>query len=334
MIVLGIDTSCDDTSFAVLNFCETSRRFHIKSNIISSQIKAHGEYGGIVPEIASREHLKNIRSVYEMAMEKSGLRPKDIDLVAVTAGPGLLGSLIVGYSFAKGFALSAKVPYITVDHIKAHTAANFMAPFEISYPAVALTISGGHSSLSLVKSPFDMDFLGGTIDDAVGELFDKVSRHLKLPYPGGPVLDKKSREGGKNYKFPRPLINEPGYNFSFSGLKTSVINFTRKNPDFNLADLACSMTDSICAVFLKKAAAAINEFGAKTFILSGGVACNSMIREAFINFGHEKKIGVLIPEPVLCTDNGAMIAISGTLRYLYTPGKNSGNTDVYPTTRW
>lgn len=334
MLILGIDTSCDDTSVAVLNYCESSRRFHVKSNVISSQIKVHGEFGGIVPEIASREHLKNIRAVFEMALERSGVSAKDIDLVAVTAGPGLLGSLIVGYSFAKGFALSRKIPFITVDHIRAHTAANFMAPFEISYPAVALTISGGHSSLSLVGSPFKMDFLGGTIDDAVGELFDKISRHLNLPYPGGPMLDKKSREGKKKYNFPRPLIHEPGYNFSFSGLKTAVINFIRRNPDFSLPDLAYSMTDSICAVFLKKASAAVAEYGAKTFILSGGVACNSMIREAFINFGHERKIGVLIPEPVLCTDNGAMIAIAGALKYLYTPEKNSCNTDVYPTTRW
>ncbi|HNY10884.1 MAG TPA: tRNA (adenosine(37)-N6)-threonylcarbamoyltransferase complex transferase subunit TsaD [Candidatus Wallbacteria bacterium] len=334
MNILGIDTSCDDTSVAILKYCQISRKFHIKANIISSQVKAHGEYGGIVPEIASREHLKNIKTVFEMALEKAQVAESDIDLVAVTAGPGLLGSLIVGYSFAKGFTISKKIPLITVDHIKAHTAANFLSPFDINFPAIALTISGGHSSLSVLNSPIDAKFIGGTIDDAVGELFDKIARYLKFPYPGGPYIDKMSRAGSEKYKLPRPLINEPNYNFSFSGLKTAVINFTQKNPGYDVSDLAHSMTAAICSVFTKKIRNAADEYKARTIILSGGVASNSMIREAVTSLGEKLKVFVMIPEPVLCTDNGVMIAISGGLNYLYSPDKNLKNTDVYPTTRW
>lgn len=334
MLILGIDTSCDDTSIAVMRYDEKARRFEILSNIISSQIKAHVEFGGIVPEIASREHLKNIASVYGMALEKASVRAADIDLTAVTAGPGLTGSLIVGYSFAKGLSLANKKPYITVDHIKAHTAANFMEPFKIAYPAVALTISGGHSSLSVLDSPIDAKFIGGTIDDAVGELFDKVARYLELPYPGGPVLDRMSKEGELKYRLPKPLINEDNYNFSFSGLKTAVITFIKQNPDFELPHLAYSMTKSICDVFVKKIEKAVREHRARTILLSGGVACNSMIREAVKGLGERKKLEVMMPPPVLCTDNGVMIAILGALNYLYSGHGNTRNSDVYPTTRW
>jgi len=334
MLVLGIDTSCDDTSIAVLDYNETNKKFTIISNVISSQIKAHVEYGGIVPEIASREHLKNILSVFEMALKEASIKPKNIELIAVTAGPGLLGSLIVGYSFAKGLSIANKTPYITVDHIKAHTAANFIDPFGIKYPAVALTISGGHSSLSVLNSPIEANFIGGTIDDAVGELFDKVARYLNLPYPGGPVLDKLSKEGELKYKFPKPLINEKNYNFSFSGLKTAVINFTKNNKDFELPHLSRSMTESICDIFVKKISAAASEYAAKTLLLSGGVACNTMIRQSVKNLAEKKKLDIMMPPPVLCTDNGAMIAILGTLNFIYSPDKNSKNTDVYPTTRW
>ncbi|EKD68965.1 MAG: O-sialoglycoprotein endopeptidase [uncultured bacterium] len=334
MLILGIDTSCDDTSLAVMRYDKKERRFEILSNIISSQIKAHVEYGGIVPEIASREHLKNITAVYRMALEKASVNAADIDLIAVTAGPGLTGSLIVGYTFAKGLALANKKPFITVDHIKAHTAANFMEPYNIGYPAVALTISGGHSSLSVLESPIESKFIGGTIDDAVGELFDKVARYLNLPYPGGPVLDRMSKDGELKYKLPKPLINEDNYNFSFSGLKTAVITFTKQNKDFELPHLAYSMTRSICDVFVKKIDKAAREFHAKTILLSGGVACNSMIREAVRELGAKRKVEVVMPPPILCTDNGVMIAILGTLNYLYSENKNTKNSDVYPTTRW
>ncbi len=334
MLILGIDTSCDDTSIAVIEYNVNERKFAILSNIISSQVKAHVEYGGIVPEIASREHLKNITAVFTMAVNKAGVKANELDLIAVTAGPGLSGSLIVGYCFAKGVAIANKKPYITVDHIKAHTAANFMEPYAIEYPAVALTISGGHSSLAVLKSPIDVNFIGGTIDDAVGELFDKTARYLNLAYPGGPILDKMSREGRPCYKLPKPLINEDNYNFSFSGLKTAVINFTRLNKDFEIKHLACSMTRCICDIFTKKIGAAVKSYGAKTILLSGGVACNSMIRESISELGARKKIAVSMPPPVLCTDNGVMIAILGTLDYLYSGGKNSKNTDVYPSSRW
>ena len=334
MHILGIDTSCDDTSIAVLKYCTESRKFHIKSNIISSQIKVHSEYGGVVPEIASREHLKNIRRVMDMALKTAEIGEDDLNLVAVTAGPGLLGSLIVGYSFAKGFAVAKGLPLVTVDHIKAHTAANMLAPYEINYPAVALTISGGHSSLSIINEPTKAEFIGGTIDDAVGELFDKISRHLKLPYPGGPVLDKLSREGAPKIKFPRPLINENNYNFSFSGLKTAVINFIKKNPDCGIPDLANSMTEAICDVLLKKTGAAVSANKARTIMISGGVACNSMIREAFKKYGEINRINILIPPPVLCTDNGVMIGILGALNYVEKGAAGIKNSDVYPTTRW
>ncbi len=334
MLILGIDTSCDDTSVAVVKYNENSRKFSILSNIISSQIKAHGEYGGIVPEIASREHLKNIASVFKMSLSEAEAAPGDIDLIAVTAGPGLTGSLIVGYSFAKGLAIANKKPYITVDHIKAHTAANFIAPFEIDYPAVALTISGGHSSLAVLKSPVDFEFIGGTLDDAAGELFDKTARHLKLPYPGGPFIDKLSLKGELKYKFPKPMIHEANFNFSFSGLKTAVINFTKLNPDYSVEDLACSMTAAVCDVLVKKTGAALKAYGAKTVLLSGGVACNTMIRESIKCFAERKKSAAIIPPPILCTDNGVMIAILGALNFLYSPDKNLNNVDVYPTTRW
>lgn len=334
MLILGIDTSCDDTSIAVMDYNTNERKFTILSNIISSQIKAHIEYGGIVPEIASREHLKNITAVFSMALDKAGAKAGELDLIAVTAGPGLSGSLIVGYSFAKGLAIANNKPYITVDHIKAHTAANFMEPYAIEYPAVALTISGGHSSLSVLNSPIEAKFIGGTIDDAVGELFDKTARYLNLAYPGGPILDKMSREGEPLYKLPKPLINEDNYNFSFSGLKTAVINFTRLNKDFEIKHLAHSMTRSICDIFTKKIEAAAKACGAKTILLSGGVACNSMIRESIKESGARKKIAVLMPPPILCTDNGVMIAILGALNYLYSGDKNLKNSDVYPTTRW
>lgn len=316
-IILGIESSCDDTSAAVL------RGRKILSNIIASQ-DVHKKYGGVVPELASRAHQQNIIPVVDQAIKQAKITKKDITAIAITRGPGLLGSLLVGTSFTKGLSMGLDIPIIEVDHLQAHVLSHFIdmgkpAPL---FPFLCLTVSGGHSQIMIVKDYFDMELIGNTIDDAAGEAFDKTAKILDLGYPGGPMIDTLSKTGNADaYKFPLPKIE--GLNYSFSGVKTSFLYFVRdelkKNPNFienNRADLAASMQKTIIEILMVKLKRASRESGIKEIALAGGVSANSGLRAAIMN--GEKSLGwnSFIPDFQFTTDNAAMIAIAGYYKYL------------------
>ncbi len=332
--ILGIESSCDDTSASV------SKDRKILANLIANQ-DVHKGFGGVVPELASRAHQQNIIPVVEKAISTANINKKQIDAVAFTNGPGLLGSLLVGTSFAKSFALALGIPLITVNHMHAHILAHFIedrdhlsAP---PFPFLCLTVSGGHTQIVLVKSHFDMEVIGQTIDDAAGEAFDKAAKIMGLPYPGGPLVDKLARQGNLNaFKFPHPKV--PGLDYSFSGLKTSFLYFLRdrlkNDADFikkNLYDLSASMQASIVDILMKKLQLASKQTGIRHIAMAGGVSANSALRKAFI---HEQDTGnwqVYIPKFEYCTDNAAMIAISGYYKYLR---KEFASQDTSPFTRF
>ncbi len=306
MIIVGIESSCDDTSVAIFD----SER-GILSNIVSSQ-KIHSEFGGVFPELAAREHTKNFIPVLEKALKDANISLNQIDAIATTFMPGLIVSLVIGVSGAKALAFSLKKPLIPVHHIEAHIFANFVNK-EIKYPFLALVVSGGHTELILVKDFEDYVYLGGTLDDAVGEVYDKVARALELGFPGGPVIDKLAREGKETIKFPRPLINEKGenkYNFSFSGLKTAVIKEIKKEI-YKKEDIAASFQNAVIDVLIKKTLNAAYEFKVKNIVIAGGVSANSKLREEFQKV---KDIDISFPPLYLCTDNGAMVAFTGYKR--------------------
>ncbi len=307
MNILAIETSCDETSAAILSNSE------IKSNIISSQAQ-HGKYGGVVPELASRAHLKNISTVVKQALSEAGVSIKSIGAIAVTSQPGLVGSLIVGANFGKGLAIKYRLPIIPVNHIEGHLYSGCLQDPNLDFPFIALVVSGGHTSLFYVKSFSEYEILGSTLDDAAGEAFDKIASLLKLPYPGGPKIDKLSRQGNpKAYSFPRSMINSGDYNFSFSGLKTSVRYFLRDNfpkgvPDSKLNDVAASAQQAIVDQLTAKTVSAAKDYNVKSAIIAGGVSANSVLRK---QMGTEtKKIGVktIAPDLLYCMDNAAMIA--------------------------
>lgn len=315
-LILGIESSCDETAAAVVK-----NGNQILSNVINTQIELHKKYGGVVPEIASRKHIESIDAVVNEAMEKAGAEFSDIDAVAVTYGPGLVGALLVGVSFAKGLAYALKKPLVPVHHIRGHIMANFLAHKDLKPPFISLVASGGHSHIVLVKDYTKFEILGRTRDDAAGEAFDKIARVIGLGYPGGPLIDKLAKEGNKEaFKFPRVRMDKTSLDFSFSGVKTAVINCLHKleqqGAEYNKADVAASFQDAVTDVLCEHTLEAARLCKIKTVALAGGVASNSQLREKMKNMAEKDGIEVLYPPPVLCTDNGAMIACAGYYGFL------------------
>lgn len=312
--ILAIESSCDDTSAAV---CKDAK---ILANLIANQ-KVHELWGGVVPELASRAHQLNIIPVVDAAIRQSGIKKEDIHAVAFTRGPGLIGSLLVGVSFAKAFALALNLPLIEVNHMQAHILSHFIDS-NPSFPFICLTVSGGHTQIVLVKDYLQMEVIGETLDDAAGEAFDKCAKLLGLPYPGGPLIDKHAKAGNAQaFQFPEPQI--PEFNFSFSGLKTSVLYFLqkeqRKNPQFvaeNLDNLCASIQRTIIDILLKKLEKAVKQYGVQEIALAGGVSANSELRDRFLALGEKNGWKTYIPKFEYCTDNAAMIAIAGYYKYL------------------
>ncbi len=310
MNILGIESSCDDTSAAVLT------TEGIKSNVIASQ-SIHLKFGGVVPELASRAHQKTITQTVNQALEEAGISLDEIDAIAVTQGPGLLGSLLVGTCFAKGLSLSRNIPLIGINHMDAHIYANFI-DHSPEFPLVALTVSGGHTQLVHVQSAFEHEIIGQTRDDAAGEAFDKIGKLLGLPYPAGPHMDRLAKEGDpKFHKFPQALLQE-GLDFSFSGLKTSVLYYLQDKEDDwiqeHMNDICASVSFAIAEVLVKKLKRAIKETGVKTVLLAGGVSANSMLREKSEKMAKEMGVQLYSPKISYCTDNAAMIAITGKMK--------------------
>lgn len=314
-IILAIESSCDETSAAICIDGE------IKSNIIASQA-IHAKYGGVVPELASRAHQLHIIPTVDEAIQQAKIHKNDVEAVAFTRGPGLLGALLVGTSFAKSFALARQIPLIEVNHMQAHILAHFIEDPKPSFPFLCLTVSGGHTQIVLVKDYFDMELLGQTLDDAAGEAFDKTAKILHLPYPGGPLIDKYAQEGDpKAYTLPEPQI--PELNFSFSGLKTAILYLVqaeeKKNPDFlkeHMADICASVQQRIVSILLNKLQKAAKQTGVRNVAIAGGVSANSGLRQGLLTMGSQYGWNVFIPKFEYCTDNAAMIAIAGYHKYL------------------
>jgi len=309
IICLAIESSCDETSVAIV---KNGRE--VLSNIISSQIDIHKKFGGVVPEIASRKHTENINLVIREALLKANVTFDDINIVGVTQGPGLIGALLVGLSAAKGLAYALNKPLVPVNHIKGHIFANFITDKELEPPFICMVVSGGHTHLINVKSYNEFEILGKTMDDAIGEAFDKVSRAIGLGYPGGPLVDKMAREGQDVCKFPRPLFDN--YNFSFSGVKTAVLNYINNTKDVNVNDVCRSFEEAVTDVVVINSEKAIKEFGVDKFALAGGVAANSMLREKLLNMCERNNVKFYKPDLVLCTDNAAMIGCAAYYDYL------------------
>lgn len=314
-IILGIESSCDETSASICIDGE------IKANIIAGQA-VHAKYGGVVPELASRAHQQNIIPTVDQAIAEAKIHKNEIDAVAFTRGPGLLGSLLVGTSFSKSFALALDIPLIEVNHMQAHILAHFIEDPKPQFPFLCLTVSGGHTQIVLVKNYFEMELLGETLDDAAGEAFDKTAKILDLPYPGGPLVDKHAKLGNPDaFKLPEPQI--PDLNFSFSGLKTAILYLVqaelKKNPNFlteRIDDLCASVQNRIVSILLNKLKKAAKETGVKEIAIAGGVSANSGLRESLIEMGKRYKWNVYIPKFEYCTDNAAMIAIAGYQKFL------------------
>lgn len=318
IIILGIESSCDDTAAAVI--CNGK----ILANVVANQ-GIHEQYGGVVPELASRAHQQNIVPVVEAALKQAGVSKEELSAIAFTNGPGLLGSLLVGSSFAKAFAMGLDIPVIEVNHMQGHVLAHFIEEQDGSknppeFPFLCLTVSGGHTQIVKITDYFNFEVVGETIDDAAGEAFDKVSKMLELPYPGGPILDKKAQQGNPVFEFPHPRVE--GLNFSFSGLKTSVLYFLRKeiakNEKFreeNLNDICASVQKTIVDILINKLKKAIKQTGIKEIAIAGGVSANSELRKQIESL---KGMGckIYIPKFEYCTDNAAMIAITGYHKYL------------------
>lgn len=309
MITLGIESSCDETSVAIV---KDGRE--VLSNIIASQIDTHKKYGGVVPEIASRKHVEAISQVIDEAFKEANLNFFDIDVVCATRGPGLVGALLVGLSAGRTIAYSLDKPFVGVNHMMGHVCANYISNKDLEPPFVCLVVSGGHTYLLHVKDYREFELVGKTFDDAAGEAYDKISRVLGLGYPGGPEIERAAREGQDIYYFPRVMINE-GYDFSFSGLKTAVINeihkMDQKNESYRIEDVARSFQDSVIDVLVKKSIELTKERGLDKIVLSGGVSANSELRCRMEEAANEYGFKVYYPDKILCTDNAAMIASAG-----------------------
>ncbi len=322
VLILAIESSCDETAAAVV---KNGRE--VLSNIISSQIELHKLYGGVVPEIASRKHIEKINQVIEEALNKAKVTLDQITAIAVTYGPGLVGALLVGVAEAKAIAFAAKKPLIGVHHIEGHISANFIENKELKPPFTCLVVSGGHTHLVVVKDYGEYEILGRTRDDAAGEAFDKVARAIGLGYPGGPKIDKLSKEGNPDaIAFPRAKVNQSEYDFSFSGLKSAVLNYLNscemKGETINKADVAASFQKAVIDVLVEHCLRAVKEFGFTKLALAGGVASNSHLREVFQKECSKRNITLYYPSPILCTDNAAMIGSAAY--YEYINGTRSG----------
>ncbi len=322
ILILAIESSCDETAVAVV---KNGRE--VLSNIIYSQIKLHTEYGGVVPEIASRKHIEKINQVTEQALSEARVTLKDITAIAVTYGPGLVGALLVGVSFAKALSFASGIPLIGVHHIEGHISANFIENKELEPPFICLVVSGGHSHLVVVKDYGEYEIIGRTRDDAAGEAFDKVARAIGLGYPGGPKIDKVSKEGNPEaIHFPRAKVDNSEYDFSFSGLKSAVLNYLNscqmKGEEVNTADVAASFQKAVIDVLVEHSMDAVRRYGYKTFAIAGGVASNTSLRAAFKEVCEKEGIAFYHPSPILCTDNAAMIGTAGY--YEYQKGVRSG----------
>ncbi len=318
MYILGMESSCDETSASVIEIID--EKPYIRSNIVASQIDIHRLYGGVVPEIASRAHIEAVSRITHEALEEAGITLSQLDVVAVTSSPGLIGALLVGVNFAKSLAFANNIPLVPVDHIKGHVAAAYFASEDLKPPFLALVISGGHTSIYHIRDYADFDELGTTRDDAAGEAFDKIARVMGMPYPGGAALDKLAYEGDpKAIKFPSPALLGDNLDFSFSGLKTSALNYinsnTQKGIAISYADVAASYTDCVVKGICKKVEDALEKSGADTFAISGGVAANSHLRSALAHLCKRKGIKFVMPDKSLCGDNGAMIALAGYYEY-------------------
>lgn len=314
VIILAIESSCDDTSAAVIQDGK------VLSNCVANQ-EAHRQYGGVVPEVASRAHQVNIIPVVDQALKKAGIAKNAVTAVGFTRGPGLLGSLTVGTSFAKAFALAHQLPLIEVNHMQAHVLAHFAEDPKPAFPFLCLTVSGGHTQIVLVRSYLDMEVIGQTLDDAAGEAFDKSGKLLGLGYPAGPLVDKLARQGSPRFPFPEPAIE--GLNFSFSGLKTSILYFLKKqvgeDPEFiqnNLQDICASIQQTIITILLKKLRKAAKQTGIKEIAIAGGVSANSGLREALFAMGEKEGWKTYIPAFQFCTDNAGMIGVTAYYKYL------------------
>ncbi len=320
--ILGIESSCDETAAAVV----VNGR-DVRSNIISTQIPLHTLYGGVVPEIASRKHIERINQVIAEALKEANMTLDDMDAIAVTYGPGLVGPLLVGVAEAKAIAFAKNKPLVGVHHIEGHISANYIENPDLKPPFLCLVVSGGHTHLVRVLDYGKYEILGRTVDDAAGEAFDKVARAIGLGYPGGPKVEKAALEGDANaIKFPRAKVNGSEYDFSFSGLKSAVLNYINgakmKGEDVNSADLAASFQKAVVDVLTDHAMHAIDEYGANAFAIAGGVASNSALRESVRKACEKKGVPFYHPSPILCTDNAAMIGAAGY--YEYIAGTRSG----------
>lgn len=309
-LVLGIETSCDETAAAIV---EDGRV--IRSSIVSSQIDLHARFGGVVPELAGRAHLERITPVVIESLEGAGLSPvaPPLDAVAATTGPGLIGALLVGVSFAKALSLAWSIPFVGVNHLEGHLFACFLEDPGVELPAVVLLVSGGHTVLAEMSAPGSYEVLGETVDDAAGEAFDKVARFLGLPYPGGPAIERLATGGDPSkLRFPRPMLDE-GLTFSFSGLKTAVLRHVRAHPDVDSADVAAAFQEAVIDILVTKAMRAAQQTGSRSVCLAGGVAANGPLRRALASAAARAQIGVFLPSPAMCTDNAAMIAAAATV---------------------
>ena len=315
-LILGIETSCDETAAAVVR-----GGTEVLSSVVSSQVDLHARYGGVVPEIASRAHVELLTPVIAQALVEAGVDSSQLTAVAATHGPGLVGSLLVGVSAAKSLALVWDKPFVAVNHLEAHLYASFVEEPDLEMPLVVLLVSGGHTMLVLMRDHGDYEVLGSTLDDAAGEAYDKVARVLGLGYPGGPVIDRLAMDGEVTIAFPRPVLDD-GYRFSFSGLKTAVVNHVRKNPDAPVNDVAASFQEAVVDVLLTKARRAVREYDAKGLCLAGGVAANSSLRERTLDAASEDGIRAFVPSRSMCTDNAAMVAAAGWWR-LHSDGPAS-----------
>ena len=330
MIILAVETSCDETSVAILKDGK-----EVLSNVVLSQIDIHKVFGGVVPEIASRNHIKYLTTVFDEALEKANVTPKDIDLVAVTEGPGLIGALLIGINAASAFAYANDIPLMGVNHLHGHIYAASIDN-DLKFPAIILLVSGGHTELIYAKDHLELELIGQTYDDAVGEAYDKVARVLGLSYPGGPIIDKLAHEGKAIYNFPRPVMDSGDLNFSFSGLKSSVINFVHNNKQkgikLDVKDVCASFQEAVVDVLINKTKDALAKYPAKQLIIGGGVAANKGLRRRV--FEEIKDVEIIIPKMQYCTDNAAMIAAAAyykkkrrsasklfTRRILYLVGK-------------
>ncbi len=316
ILILGLESSCDETAAAVIKNGRT-----VLSNVISSQIDIHKEYGGVVPEIASRKHIERINTVIEEALKEAGVGLKDLDAIGVTYGPGLVGALLVGVAEAKAICFAADIPLVGVHHIEGHVSANYIENKDLEPPFLCLIVSGGHTHLVVVKDYGEFEILGRTRDDAAGEAFDKVARAIGLGYPGGPKIDKLSKEGNPDaITFPKTKIEDAPYDFSFSGLKSAVLNYINKakmmNEEFNPADLAASFQKNVVDTLTEKTIHAAKELHINKVAIAGGVASNSTLRNSMEEACRKEGLRFYHPSPIFCTDNGAMIGVAAYYEFI------------------